>query len=83
MEYAQVLTQAIMQSGIEIVKAAVQAMSEAGGPAKRITAAVTAPKISQPALRQLPFNWKAQDIYKNAIFEVELKYIHDQELWYM
>ena len=81
-ENAQAVTQAILQAAIEAAMAAVQAMSEAAGPAERNGASTTecmSATTHEPALKQVIFNWKVQDTYKELInLEMEVKiYIHD------
>ena len=73
------MTQAIMQAAIEVMKTAVEAMSEVKGPAKRNNTAVATPSVSTtdsgPVLKQPAFNWKAQGKYNELLnFEMEVKY---------
>ena len=77
------MTQAIMQAAIEAMKAAVQAMADTAGLAKRSNVAVTALDTSirskRPAQKQLISNCKMQDKYNKLLnFETEInRYIYD------
>ena len=72
------MAQAIVQTGIEAVKASVQTMSEAAGPMERnnrmpITKCMSA-RTGGPTLKQPTFNWKSYDRYNKLLnSEVEIK----------
>ena len=63
---------------IDTVNAAAQVFTEAAGPTKRDDRTPLTESISTltsgPALKQMTFNWKAQDNYDKLLsFEMEVK----------
>ena len=75
----QAITQGMMQAATEAPKSAVQAMSEAAGPAERNETPIAegmSARTSQPSVKQLSFNWKAKDKYNKLLnYEMEEKMI--------
>ena len=53
----------MVQAGIETIKGVIMAVRETEGPTKSRRAMQAVPRAGGPKIRQLTFNWKAQDKY--------------------
>ena len=63
MKTDQSMTQVLSQAVIEAAKAAIMAVRETETPAESSREVQAALRTSGPALKQLIFDWKAQDTY--------------------